>query len=179
MSDRVSDVLQAVAHLEDAMPHLWEACTDPQATDLAELLADLRDARERLYALERDTEVTLAKAMTTDEVDTPTLRVERRRGTDRKSWDHAGWQVDARRQVLRKHGLAGAQGVLTPDGEVIPAEVLAEALAELQSVHGSTAPRTTQLKGLGLDPRDYCESSPGAWRVSVRRQVDESKEGAA
>lgn len=178
MSTAVENLAAAVDALEAALPALLEACTDPEATDMAELLLDVREQAKRLSTLERDTETALAKAMVSDDVFTPGLRVERYRGTDRKTWQHSEWQRDVRRQALRRAGLLGAQGVITADGEVLAAEVLQTLLAEVQGVHGSANPKTSKAGGLrafGLDPADYCESSPGAWHVRVQRTADDSK----
>lgn len=160
------------------VPALIDQCTAPDASDMAELLASVREARERLQQVERDLETATAKAMIGDQIITPTMRVERSRAADRKAWDHAGWQSDARAKVLRARGLLGAVAVITADGEELPVSELHAALSDLQSVHGSAAPRLTQLRGLGLDPDDYCERSPGRWAVRVQRLADET-EGAA
>lgn len=182
MSDAVTAVNKAVEALEQALPGLLEQCTDPQATDMAEVLASIRDARVLLARLELDAEVATARAMLGDFAETSTLRVERTRAAERKTWDHEGWQQDVRRQVLRKHGLQGIAAVVTADGEEVPgAELVQEvaaAMAELQAVHGSTGPRLTQLRGVGLDPDDYCVRTPGTWRVKVTRMADESAEVA-
>lgn len=175
-----ADVLTAldveVTRLEDQHDALLEACTDPQATDMAELFDTLARLRKRLQAVERDTELALAQAMVDDYAETATLRVERSRGADRKAWQHDEWQRDVRAKTLRKLGLAGAQGVLSADGEVLPASVLYDALAAVQAVHGAAGPKSTALRALGMDVRDYCESSPGAWHVRVTRMADENRE---
>lgn len=175
MSDPLTDVTAAVDGLVDARDRLMDACTSPDATDLAEFLALVRDARERLY---KDVELVLedacAKAMLGDYAETPTLRVERYRGTDRKAWDHESWQRDVRAKVLRQHGLIGLQGVLTADGEVAPPTVLHEVLRAVEAVHSSAGPKTTALRALGLDARDYCESTPGTWKVRVLRMTEET-----
>jgi hypothetical protein len=174
----VENLASAVADLEAVLPEYVAACTDPHATDMALLLEDVREQSARLATIVRDLEVEVAKAMTEDDVRVPGLWVERYRGTERKAWQHADWQRDVRRQALRKHGLLGAQGIVTADGEVVDAsEVLHVLLAEVQSVHGSAAPKTREgLAAFGLDPRDYCESSPGAWHVRVHRQADETEQ---
>ncbi|WP_408895904.1 hypothetical protein ACJ5H2_13385 [Nocardioides sp. R1-1] len=178
MSDVVTAVNEAVEALEKALPGLLEQCTDPQATDMAEVLASIREARILLARLELETEVATAKAMLGDHAETPTLRVERTRAAERKTWDHEGWQKDVRSKVLRAHGLAGVAALITTDGEEVPASELHAVLADLQSVHGSAGPRLTQLRQFGLDPDDYCARAPGTWRVKVTRMADETK-GAA
>lgn len=175
--DPVTAVGAAVSWLGRALPALLDHCTDPEATDMAQMLADVRDARIALQGLERDVEVATAKAMLGDQALTPTLRVERERRPDRKAWDHQGWRSEARAKVVQAMGLKGAQGVIDAAGEVLPAEVLHKALAAVDEVHGSAPPRLTQLRGLGVDPDDYCERSPGAWKVTVTRMANET-EGA-
>jgi len=178
--DPLAGVVDAVDRLGKALPGLMAECTDPEGTDLAELFVTMLEARKALQALERDTEVACAKAMLDDVAETATLRVERRRGAERKAWDHESWQRDVRNKALQARGLKGAQGVLTADGELLEVGVLHEVLRAVQDAHGAGAPKTTTLKALGLDVRDYCESSPGAWTVRVTRMADETEqEGAA
>lgn len=180
VGDPLAGVVAAVQRLAEAAPALQAACTDPEATDLAELFVTIQEARKALQAVERDTEDTCARAMLADEAETATLRVERRRGADRKAWQHADWQRDVRAKVLQAHGLKGAQGVITATGEVIDGAELYDVLRAVQDAHGAGAPKSTTLKALGLDARDYCESSPGAWTVRVTRMADENlQEGAA
>lgn len=176
--DALEQVAAAVQRLDDEHEALLAACTDPQATDMAELFAAVLDARKQLQTVERAVELATAKAMAGDYAETATLRVERYRATDRKAWEHDAWQRDVRAKVLRRNGLAGAQGVIDANGEVLPADALHAVLAELQGAHSAAGPRTTALRALGLDARDYCETSPGAWHVKVLRMADE-QEGAA
>lgn len=178
--DPLAGVVAAVKRLAEAAPALQAACTDPEGTDLAELFVTIQEARKALQAVERDTEDTCARAMLADEAETPTLRIERRRGADRKAWDHESWQRDVRNKALQARGLKGAQGVLTADGELLGVGVLHEVLRAVQDAHGAGAPKSTTLKAFGLDVRDYCESSPGAWTLRVTRMADETRqEGAA
>lgn len=172
----LENVTTAVDGLVDATPALLEACTDPQALDMAELLFVIREARTKLYDLERDVQHALARAMVDDLVTTPDLWVERKRSADRKSWDHESWQRDVRQQALRKAGLLGAT-VISADGEELPAGAVAQVLREVQSVHGAAGPKVSKdagLRAFGLDPGDYCETSPGGVTVTVRRMADET-----
>ena len=178
MSDVVTAVNEAVETLGKELPALMEQCTDPQATDMAEILASIVEARVALQGLERDVESATAKAMLGDFAQTPTLRVERSRSAERKTWDHDAWQLDVRAKVLRAHRLIGLSALIDGNGEEVPMSELYAAMADLQSVHGSTNPRLTQMRGFGLDPDDYCTRVPGTWRVKVTRMADES-EGAA
>lgn len=87
-----------------------------------------------------------------------------KRGANRKSWNHDGWKHDAREQVLARAGLAGHEVVDTETGELVDLQTL---LTWVQEQHGSTSPRVTELRKLGLDPDDYCETFPGLWGVQV------------
>lgn len=172
MTDPLAAVTDAVAALEKALPTLLEACTDPQAADMAELLLVVSEARVKLQGVERDAEAACAKAMLSNQLDQGGLFAERYRAAERKAWDHVAWQRDVRAKALQAAGLKGAQGVLTADGEVLDPSVLQDLLARLQSVHGAQAPKTKSLRELGLDPDDYCERSPGSWHVKVQRRVE-------
>lgn len=168
-------VTEAVETLAKALPSLLESCTDPQALDMAELLLTIREARIALLGVEQDTEHTLARAMVADQAVTGTLRVERKRGPERKAWDHDAWKRDVRQNALRAAGLLGAH-VYAADGEEAPQGALSDLLRRVQDVHGAAAPKTsaTGLRGLGLDPMDYCETSAGKVTVQVYRMADES-----
>lgn len=175
MGDVLVNLTDAVNDLEAQVDALVEACTDPQGTDVAELLDAVRTERVRVQALEGRVEEACARALLDDMTTTPTLRIERHRTTDRKAWDHDAWKRDVRAKVLQAYGMKGAQGVITATGEVIDGAELYDVLAALQDAHGSTAPKTTALRALGMDARDYCETSPGRWTVKVIRLADETE----
>lgn len=172
--DVLTELVDAVKRFHAEQDALLEACTDPQALDMAELLESLQLAHKALGGIVRDVEVATAKAMPADDVRVGTMVVERHRGSDRKAWQHEDWQRDVRAKVLRAAGLAGAQGVLTAEGEVVEAGVLYDVLAAVQGVHGAAGPKVTGLRGLGLDARDYCETTAGAWHVKVTRMTEET-----
>lgn len=89
------------------------------------------------------------------------------RGSVRKAWDHDAWKDDvaaaAVRQVL---GHDAAELVDPDDGTVVSPYDLIRAA---QAAHGSTAPKSTALKALGLKADDYCESSPGPYTVKITK----------
>lgn len=176
MSTAVENLGAALAALVDALPDLIDACTDPQAADMAELLLDVREQHAVLSILVRDLETEVAKAMVSSDVFTNGLRVERYRSPDRKAWQHAEWQRDVRAKAIRAAGLLGAT-LVDANGEVLPESTLQTLLAQVQGVHGSANPKTSDKGGLrmfGLDAADYCETSPGAWHVRVQRTADDS-----
>lgn len=102
-----------------------------------------------------------------------------KRAADRKEWQHDEWKRDARRAIVTKmmEGLPvpldanKRVAVLHPEtGEVehfAPGLFLQMAMQTIQDVHGSTAPKSTALKALGLYASDYCTSTPGGWRLNV------------
>jgi hypothetical protein len=165
----IKALTQAVEDVADAIEYAdW---TDPHGLDVAEMLADVRDARKRLYELEGLLETAAAKAMLGDTAENPHVRVERSRYPDRKKWQHDEWKRDVRRKVIQTFNLKGAT-VISRDGE--PLEIsLYEVLNRVQDVHGSTDPRVRRLRDLGLDPDDYCERGPGPWKVEVTRLAEE------
>lgn len=181
MTDALSSLTDAVTDLDLQLDYLLDACTDPAGTDVAELLDLIRTQRVALQALEGRAEEAAAKALLDDMTTTDKLRIERHRTTDRKAWQHAEWQRDVRAKALQAAGLKGCHLVL-PTGELLDGKEASAALFglmdTLQGVHGSTAPRTTALRALGLDARDYCETSPGRWIVKVTRMATETEEGA-
>lgn len=182
MTDVLENLTDAVTDLDLQLDYLLDACTDPAGTDVAELLDLIRTQRVALQALEGRAEESAAKALLDDMTTTDTLRIERHRTTDRKAWQHAEWQRDVRAKVMQAAGLKGCHLVL-PTGELLDGkaatDVLYTLMSTLQAAHGSAAPKTTALRALGLDARDYCESSPGRWTVRVTRMADETEEGAA
>lgn len=97
------------------------------------------------------------------------------RSADRKEWDHDDWKRDARRVIAASlserfviHSHDDAALVDTQTGEEVPlGRIIQEAMAQVQEVHGSTAPRTTALKRLGLYASDYCTSKPSGWRFDA------------
>lgn len=174
----LGDLSEAVQSLEDARD-----ASEALAPDLqADALALVQTLRQRLALLESDLGATLGKAAGKH---TGYLSDGRQftftRTADRKEWDHEGWKRDARRNVvaLALEGLPAEDGVLQvihdATGEVMPvriASVLQTALATIQETHGSTSPRSTNLKALGLYVGDYCTSTPGPWRLNAVKPTE-------
>lgn len=146
-----------------------DAMTDDE---LLATLAAVHDALPRLRDMERDLAISLGKRLgkvTGNLADGRQFTLART--ADRKGWDHEDWKRDARREVVRgitDHIQITEDLVDVRTGEVVAlAALLHEAVATAQEVHGSTAPRSTALKRLGLYATDYCESSPGGWKFDA------------
>lgn len=95
------------------------------------------------------------------------------RGNVRKAWDHAGWQADVRREIVAD---ATLDGTLLAVSQVTGADhdlrqIVSEAVTRAQAIHGSAAPKVTALKALGVDPGDYCESTPGPYTVKITQSA--------
>lgn len=159
----------------DAWPLHPQPLGDTDALTDDELLAALaavHDALPRLRDMERDLAIALGRRQGSIQGNLADGRqFTLKRTQDRKAWDHEEWKRDARRAIvndLTKPGDTIYEGVVTADGEVVPlGPVLHTAIALAQEVHGSTAPRSTALKRLGLYAGDYCESSPGGWKFDA------------
>lgn len=164
----------------------WPLHPVPMPDDLAamstdELLAALaavHDALPRLRDMEKDLATALGKAegaLSGNLADGRQFTL--KRTSDRTAWDHEDWKRDARRVIVQRW----ADGVMFGEdehGNPVPfyvgtgeattlARILQEAVAEAQEVHGSTAPRSTALKRLGLFAGDYSTSSPGGWKFDA------------
>jgi len=136
--------------------------------ELLAALAAVHDAIPRLRDMERDLSVALGQRLGTVQGNLADGRqFTLKRTQDRKAWDHEDWKRDARRAIVQ--GVPKGLVLLDEDtGETQPlAPTLHVLLAEAQEVHGSTAPRSTALKRLGLYAADYCESSPGGWKFDA------------
>lgn len=99
-------------------------------------------------------------------------RAEVMKGKDRKEWRHDDWKRDVRAAVLEQVVATWSEApeVLDEDGEVatLPlAQIVTTAMANVQAVHGSAAPKVTALKPLGLSADDYCTTGPGPYSVRI------------
>lgn len=164
---------QAEADLKavtEEAPAALDALADLQDTSVLDLIAWCQTQRRALTELERT--VTLYAGQNLRVPRSGTMRDGRTfqvlKGKDRKSWDHDAWQRDARHAVIREAIPEGLEVVDTTTGEALEtARHLAQRVtAAVQAVHGSSPPRTTALRRLGIDPDEYAETSAGAWTVT-------------
>lgn len=152
----------------------------PHPTELAQIVASIHDQRARLAQVADFLTDRLGKEAGAIQGNLPDGRqFTVKRTADRKEWQHDEWKRDARRRIAQD--LASryvpqsdddpvAAIIDTETGEeVTMARVLLEAMAAIQDVHGSTSPKSTALKALGLYASDYCTSTPGGWRMNVIR----------
>lgn len=164
-------MVAAMADLADATARLekFQDTTGTWGTGAqADLVALIQDLKARLGLVEAQAVMTLGKSAGAIQGNLSDGRqFTLKRAADRTAWDHEEWKRDARRAIVQAH--AGSRLVIDTDtGEEAPlARVLQEAITEAQEVHGSTAPRSTSLKRLGLYANDYCTSTPGGWRFNA------------
>jgi len=168
--------LEPVAHQLDR-PTLVDALTlaitqaDTQRAELAhngdwESLAHglirLRTVAEQLRYLVRCVEDDVAELMPEKRVEVPGLPVfERRKGTDRKSWDSEALLS----RVVRVALTDPTTGEVESDPAVVR-EQLVSVLSAVVPFTGSLGWRVRALRDLGIDPDEWCETSPG--RVTVQ-----------
>lgn len=161
---------QAQAYLENVQELLQPAldALDLQDTSVVYLVAWCQAQRRLLKAVEDA--ATLYAGQNLQVPRTGTMADGRtytlRRAKDRKGWDHDAWQHDARRAIVDTEVPEGAL-VIDSQGEVLETarRMAQRTAAAVEAVHGAAAPRLTSLRGLGLDPDEYAETTPGPWTV--------------
>lgn len=170
-----SDLIDALVALNDQTARL-EAATDasPILDTQAQVdaIALIQELRYRLGLVESTLATALGKAEGVIQGNLSDGRqFTLKRTQDRKEWDHDDWKRDARRAVvqgvLKDRELAIMDLETGEVGDTSLSGLLYEAVAQAQEVHGSTAPRSTSLKRLGLYASDYCTSSPGGWKLNA------------
>ena len=175
--------LGALSNAVSDVEHFQDAAANLDTSAQADAIALIQDLRYRLGQVEAQATMTLGKALgktTANLSDGRQFTLSRTQ--DRTAWDHEDWKRDARRKVveqtLAEFGTTHLD-VVDMEGEVSTLDLgplLFNAVAAAQEVHGSTAPRSTALKRLGLYASDYCSSSPGGWRLNVLRPTEAKPE---
>lgn len=126
---------------------------------LAHLLVEARRAKRAISDVERAIESALATAMPKKQITVQGVgTLERRKGNDRKAWDHE-------RLGARIAALSRDERVLDESTGVIEGE--AEAAVRVLLACARPDYRVTALRERGLDPDDYCLSEPGRTSVQV------------
>lgn len=178
-------IADGMDELDRALPRAMERLTDDlDYGPLAETVAWLQAMKARLGVAEAFVARELGRMDGVPEVielpDGRTAQVNK--GKDRKEWRHDDWKRDVREAVLEQVTAAWSEApeILTEDGEVatLPlGQIVTTAMANVQAVHGSAAPKVTALKPLGLAADDYCTSSPGPYSVRISTPTDTTTEG--
>lgn len=137
---------------------------DQADDDLAalELLFDLRESRKKLAEIEASVEAIAAQRMSAPKVEWPGFIAERKGGLDRKHWEHdrLAWACIA--------DLTQVDGVI----DDADAALVASVRDRLLNCAAISYWRTGQVKQLGIDPNDYCETTKGRRTVQVSRKVE-------
>jgi len=155
--DAVNTAIDALTRL----PLLEEAGEDEKA--LVVLLADLRDARQKLHQLESIVEAATARAMTDKRLELPALGIlaERKGGSVYTRWDHP--RVAA--QVARRYAVDAQSGEI----DETLAEVAEHLATWLLDVAHVDYWRTTALRAIGLNPDTYATKERGRRTVHITR----------
>jgi hypothetical protein len=161
-----ADLGDSLALLERGVAGLDTALLgfDGSAIELLDLLGIVRDHRKNLADIESLLETRAAKAMTGDVMEWTGGTAERRWGKDRKEWKHDALTSAVTAAIVPPLAV-------DPNGEVDT--VLAELLHEAISAYAATnrpSWRVTAVKPLGIDPDEFCTSSPGRPSVTVTRK---------
>lgn len=153
------------------MMTLMEARATPEDLDeLADTIAVVQHLKQRLGQVEQDLSTAMGKRAGVVQGNlTDGRQFTLKRTQDRKEWDHEDWKRDVRRTITERFAPNPDDvAVDAASGEAVPLRgIIQRALAVAQEVHGSTAPRSTSLKALGLYASDYCTSTPGGWKFTA------------
>lgn len=140
---------------------IWEGLgefQDPDAT--AEALRSLRAVVKALRLIDDDLADRLADVTSYGDTVLGDRRVTKRQGNNRKAWDHE-------RLVARVVAAGRDERRIDLDtGEVLESEAAAVVRA-LVACAGIRDWRVTALRERGIDPGEYCETTPGTTRIEV------------
>jgi hypothetical protein len=132
------------------------------AQDLATELYAIRSEIASLKLREQDVEDRLAAEMPEKRLEIPEIGVfERRTAVSRKQWDH---------DSLRREVVKNTERIVTEDGEIE-----SEAEAQVRTLFECMSPgywRLGALRGIGVDPSDYCETVWGRQTVQFIGELE-------
>jgi hypothetical protein len=159
----VAELISALGSFQDNAE--WMA--DEKDLDrLAQLLDAMREAKDRIKAIEGDIVPVVADLMGQQQVQVGDYKLERRGGKDRKQWQSGSVLNEL---ITRSN--------VSPEGEVLDAgaarDRFIEAVRACFPLTASTGWRTRALRSWGIDPDEYAETSPAPWRVEVHHVTDE------
>lgn len=159
----IAELISAVGSFQDQCEWMVD---ERDLHNLATLLDALEEAHSTLAEIRRDITPVIADLMGQQQVQVGGYKLERRGGKDRKQWQSGSVLNEL---ITRSN--------VSPEGEVLDAgaarDRLIEAVRACFPLTASTSWRTRALRSWGIDPDEYCESTPGAWRVEVHHVTDE------
>lgn len=132
-------------------------------------LVELREVRNALNLWEGELTEVIAEMVGRNTVEVDEVGpVQVRRSTDRKAWD----KHSLLRVILDSHRPPNADGELhgSDDGQGYVGDELVSCSPDLSRVldcFNLPSPRVTALKERGIDPGEFCESTPGKLTVVV------------
>lgn len=152
----------SISDLADDVPAALDV--DDSTTAVVELLHDLREERKRLAEMEAYVEACAVKRLKYGQQQVGDFIAEVKGGKDRKAWRHddLAWAV------------CRPLAVNEDTGEVVTeiAEIIDQVRSRLLNCAAVSYWRTTQLKPLGINPDDFCESAAGRKTVTVTPAID-------
>jgi hypothetical protein len=150
---------EAILAVDDQRQQLAEqGDLDNLARGLVQLKTLLGDLRQLSQAVEDD----VARLMPAKRVEVEGVgAIEKRKGTDRKSWQ---WD-DLLPVLVRLYLDPELTGELPSSSEAV--ERMRALITEVIGVTPSKGPRLTPLRAAGIDPDEYAETSPGRTTVQI------------
>lgn len=161
-------VARGLHHVIDALDtEAQHAIDGADVEELAHLHVALVKAKQRLATICTIVEQVLVDVMPDKRLELPGLPVlERRRGTDRKAWQ----SVDLLDELFRRAVVDTTTGEVLDD-EALIRQRLHEVLVDCVPFTGSLGWRVTALRDLGIEPDEWCQTSPGRVSIQVHEEA--------
>lgn len=160
-----ADLQRVTSRLSEDVPLHLDSHDDVESALL--LLHALRGARQALASVEAFVEAEAADRMPAREYRWSGYVAERKGGQDRKNWRHD----DVAWAVVRPLVVNETTGEVDQDRAQLVGAVR-DRLLNCAQVSGW---RVNQLRPLGIEPGDYCETSTGRRTVHVRLDVEDDE----
>lgn len=157
----LNQLAAAVSDLSDDVPAALDV--DDSTDAVVRLLADLREQRKALAAIEAYVESAAVKRLKYGQQQVGDFIAEVRGGKDRRNWQHDDVAFAVCRDLATDD-----QGVVIPD----MAQVIDLVRSRIMNCAQVSGWRVTQLRPLGLDPDDFSESVPGRKTVTVTPAIE-------
>lgn len=159
--------LDLIVSIDDLIDHTQDALDAGDVEELAKLHLLTTKLRQQMSDLARAVEERLAEVMPDKRLELPGLPVlERHRGTNRKKW-----QSEELLSVVVGRSIVDGDGALaTTDPIEIRSRIEAEVRACLP-ITGSLGWRVTALRDRGIDPDEFCATSPGRVSIQIHEEV--------